>query len=125
MKWWYVLVLIVGVGIGWWILKNYGIKKSTSEVSNPSTQVTTNNKGVKVETGRISGIVQSWDYKNGALEVLVDGKTRNLTIDLTKTRMMVKEKNTLRWTTAFCPADTLTGGYDGELFPQAEALSRA
>jgi hypothetical protein len=129
MKWWYVVVLIVGVGIGWWILKNYGIKKETysgvveestvqKEVAKLPTIIISDNKGKKVEAVAVDGgIVQKWSPETGEIEFMREGKLWKLTVDpavatifvpslKNETQvLMVKEKSGLRWQTAFCKGD--------------------
>jgi len=79
MKWWYVLVLIVGVFLGGWIWGKYGEKRATKvtiiegskiegEISNETTMIISNKDGKKVEVVQVVGRVSSWDYENGILE---------------------------------------------------------
>lgn len=128
MKWWYVLILLIGVGIGWWILKNYGIKKNPSLMDNGSieevtknlpTQITIDNTGAKKQTVEIQGIVQKWNPGTGIIEFTSQGKSLNLNIDPKEAtifvpslknkeqELMVKENNGIRWETAFCNGDMI------------------
>lgn len=132
MKWWYVVVLMVGVGLGWWLLDKYGVKTSTpvavikegkiqTELLALPTQMYLDiATGKKIETVQISGLVRSWEPDTGTLEMSVGGKIWILTIDLAKTRMIVNslkdksselvitDKNSLNWSRGFCEGDEVS-----------------
>lgn len=128
MKWWYVVVLILGVGIGWWILKNYGMKKETpmmvieeSQIKEITkllpTQVTTDNKGVKQQTVEVVGAVQSWFPETGIIVFVIEGKEWRLNLDPSRAiifvpsladksrEIMIKDTNNIHWRSAFCKGD--------------------
>lgn len=129
MKWWYVVVLIVGVGIGWWILKNYGIKKEISlgvveesmvqeEVAKLPTIIISDNKGKNVEAVAVDGgIVQKWSPETGEIEFIREEKLWKLTVDPTKAMItipnisdkskiiFISDRSSMHWKTAFCKGD--------------------
>jgi len=123
-------VLMVGVGIGWWILKNYGVKKEVSfggvveesivlgEVAKLPTIIISDNKGKKVEAVAVDGgIVQKWSPETGEIEFIREEKLWKLTVNPTeamitipnisdRTRIiLVSDKSSLHWKTAFCKGD--------------------
>lgn len=126
MRWWYIFVILIGMGIGWWILKNYGIKKNTpvmdigsiKEVAkNLPTQFTTDNTGAKKSTVELTGVVQKWDSNTGTIEFTSEDKNWKFNIDPKEAtifvpslknkeqELMVKENSGIRWETAFCEGD--------------------
>ena len=137
MKWWYVLVLVFGVGIGWWLLSSYGEKRSTpvavvqsgtieKEVLNLPTLVIPDNKGKDVSVISIQGVVQNWSPETGEIEFMREKKLWKLSIDpseaiifvpslVEKDRIfMVSERSGFRWTTAFCPGDEVDIRLNGD-----------
>ena len=131
MKWWYVLVLLVGVGIGWWFLANYGVKSSTpvsvieqdrliKALNDLPTVITQDKFGVKRDTVNVGGIVQSWDSENGLLEFMRDNKLWKLNIDPESMIIFVvnvsnknnvisiNDKSNVHWNTAFCVGDRVS-----------------
>lgn len=138
MKWWYVLFIILGVGFGGWLWGKYGIKTATrvdvvdendiqSEISKPTkTLIKTITKnsivdgdGKKIDVDQVMGQVTSWNPDSGVLEFSREGKTWKITIDLSKTTMMVNSikvpskflsvisKNDPNWDTGFCLGDEI------------------
>jgi len=129
MKWRYVVVLIVGMGIGWWLLGKYGITKKNPVAEKITVQKTTDARpsqmstvdvgGVDRQTVQITGVVQKWHADTGEIEFLQENKLSKLTVDPAKTVIIIpsrKDKNIelrviikegLRWTTAFCPGDVV------------------
>lgn len=131
MKWWYVLIFLIGVSIGWWILKNYGIegiKKKTQvavvedasiqEVTKKlPTQFTADPSGTSRQTVEVQGIVQKWNPDTGIIEFTSHGKSLNLSINPKEAtifvpslknkeqELVVKENSGIRWETAFCKGD--------------------
>jgi len=81
MKCWYVLVLLVGVAIGWWILGKYQVKKTvpavvvTSQIEKVTgklpTQMTYDIKSQNVQTIDVNGVVQKWGSDTGYVGIFV------------------------------------------------------
>jgi len=130
MKWWYVLVIFLGIVLGLVLLSNnIKINKDNliivdraglkGEVANLPTIMTTSNKGEKKNTHQLTGIVESWSYKDGLIEVKAAGKIWQFYLDPTETMifipsiknknqiLMVSNKEGLRWETAFCETDNV------------------
>ena len=119
MKWWYVLVLLAGVGIGWWILGKYQVNKTVvaPAVNSPAEKVTYDANWKEVPAVEVDGIVQKWHPDTGVVEFLRDNKPETLTVDPAWTVIfipskMIKDKvlrvvskTGPRWQTAFCPGD--------------------
>jgi hypothetical protein len=122
---------MVGVGMGWWILKNYGIKNVTpitvvedssikEATKNLPTQFTTDSTGVKKQTVELQGVVQKWNPDTGIIEFTSQNKIWKFNIDPAQVtifvpslknkvqELMVKEKSGLRWETAFCKGDMIS-----------------
>ena len=118
MKWWYVGALLVGVGIGGWIVKNNSTKKIMPVAEKGVVEKnTTDAKGKEVKTVEISGVVEKWQPESGMIEFRRDNKLEKLTIDPTeaivfvpslkdKTReIKISDKSNVHWSSAFCPGD--------------------
>lgn len=137
MKWWYLVIVIFGVGIGWWFLSKYGVKNSTpvavvkndivsKEVINLPVTVMPDNKGNKVNVNQIKGVVQNWYPETGVIEFIRDKKLWRLTIDPTESIVyipsvsqkgriyMISDNNHSHWKTAFCVADEVDIRLAGE-----------
>lgn len=126
MKWWYVVVLLIGIGIGWWILGISAIKKTTTVAENSAlknalpTMMVTDKSGNKVSAVEVTGVVKNWNPDNGELGVVSDNQTLDLVIDpdsMTIFTISIKNKGQelivnskvgLRWTTAFCEGDMVS-----------------
>ena len=128
MKWWYVVVLLAGAGVGWWMLGKYQTKKIiapatvTSRIERETgplpSQTTSDLAGSKVATVELTGIVQKWHPDTGLVEFLREGKLLNLTVDPAGTVIFVpsrkvkdKEikivaKGNIQWQTAFRRGDS-------------------
>jgi hypothetical protein len=92
MKWWYVLVIFLGIVLGLVLLSNNrkinkdnltivnraGLK---GEVANLPTIMTTSNKGEKKNTHQLTGVVESWSPENGLIEVKAAGKIWQFYLD--------------------------------------------
>ena len=130
MKWWYVLVIFVGVALGLILLSNNRkINKDNltivdragmrGEVANLPTIITTSKKGEEKNTYQLTGIVKSWSNKDGLIEVKAAGKIWQFYLDPTEMMifipsiknknqiLMVSNKEGLRWETAFCETDNV------------------
>jgi hypothetical protein len=125
MKWWYVLVLIVGIVIGWWVIEVYKVTKvpvnKDGDIGDMGrglpTQMVSDVDGKKVSSVQITGIVKSWDPNTGMVQYVKDNKLLELTINPAQTTVYVpsiknkkqiliaKDRNSLRWRTAFCGGD--------------------
>jgi len=128
MKWWYVLVVLVGVVLGWWILQQFGEKRSTKVgiVKEEEIQVKTadlpnmfytDKTGKRVETVQLVGQVVKWNPEKGLLDFDSNGKRWQVVIDLSKATMLVNsikestkslsvaETSDPNWRTGFCPSD--------------------
>jgi hypothetical protein len=85
MKWWYGLVILVGVILGLMVFsKNIKNNKGTltlvnetelqSEVAKMPTIVTTSKEGAAVNTRQLTEIVEPWSPEKGLIEVKAAGK---------------------------------------------------
>lgn len=109
MKWWYIIVLFLGVLLGAWVLDKYGIKKpadniSTSatktvedkvvlkKISQLATQSIRDKKGVKVEAALIKGTVKNWDYENSVIEFFNGPELWKVKIDSNEAKITVPSK---------------------------------
>lgn len=107
MKWWYVLVVILGAGIGLWILSKYGVKKInlnnkiavvdetviSNEVKTLPTFAITDKKGVRINGVQVVGDVKKWNSEMGIIEILVDEeKLWKLNIDPDEAIISVPDK---------------------------------
>lgn len=123
------MVLLVGVGIGLGWLKSSSFKKrnEVANLSNPTEEKLTNRLPVKntvdfdnqeLKTVEIVGVVESWVPENGKLKISSEGIIWDFEVnDLTKTSMMVnslkergrelliKNKDDLNWLGGFCKGD--------------------
>lgn len=130
------MILVVGIVVGWWLWGRYGIKTASkvdvvsekdiqTEVSKPSkSQIVSiskgfivNSDGFKVDVVQILGQVTSWNPETGVLEFTREGKIWRITIDLSKTMMLVNsikepssslsviDKSDPNWKTGFCVGD--------------------
>ena len=128
MKWWYVLVLLAGVGIGWWVVGRYRTKNTTLPVAvnSPGDKMNYEVGGKEVQLTEVTGIVQKWYPETGEVEFMWENKLETLTVDpaqtvifipslLVKDRMLkVTARTGLRWRTAFCPGDFIAFGLSGD-----------
>jgi hypothetical protein len=122
MKWWYVLVLLAGVGIGWWLVSMNQVKKTVPAVNSPGDKLTYEVGGNKIQLTEVTGIVQKWHPETGAVEFLRGNKLETLTVDpaqtvifipslLIKNKVLkVTTKTGPRWQTAFCTGDFIAFG---------------
>jgi len=129
MKWWYGLVVLVGVVLGLMVFsKNIKNKSNltrvneseiSGEVSNLPTIMTTSKEGKEKNTHQLRGVVESWSPENGLIEVKAVGKIWQFYLDPTKMMifipsiknkdqiLMVSSREGLRWETAFCETDNV------------------
>lgn len=129
MKWWYVIFLVVGVALGWWLIGKYGVKVSTKvDVVEGEKKIVEMGKGLRrltisdkegnmVEVVQVMGRVLFWDYETGILEFKHEEKTWRVKIDVEKTTILVDsfinknnsinvvDKNDPNWRTGFCLDD--------------------
>lgn len=135
MKKGYVLFVLVGVVIGWWILKVSDSKNKKlvllSEQKTDETEIKTTNNlvGESIETVESVGIVESWDSKNGELVLIQNGKSILVKIDPSKMvlfvnslkvkgrELQVREKSGDRWEMAFCKGDMVVIRVDEKNLP--------
>ncbi|MFA5026212.1 MAG: hypothetical protein WC503_06935 [Candidatus Shapirobacteria bacterium] len=128
MKLWYVLVLVLGVGIGFWLLNNFGVKTSKkmtvveeNNIKNETKELPEgtiiDNKGVKVETKDFVGIVRNWSPETGIIEIDNDNKIWKFTINPSETiifvpnlkdksrAILITDTENIHWNSAFCLGD--------------------
>ena len=127
MKWWYGLVVLVGVLFGLMIFsKNIKNKSNltrvnggeiSGEVVNLPTIMTISKEGEEKNTHQLRGIVESWSPETGLIEVKAAGKIWEFNLDPTEMMifipsiknkdqmLMVSNREGMRWKTAFCEAD--------------------
>lgn len=130
MKWWYALIIFVGVALGLILLSNIRKKKTGNftyvdnttmkgEVANLPMIKTTSKEGEEKNTRQLNGIVQSWSHEDGLIEVGAAGKIWQFYLDPIKAIIfvpsikekerifMVSSREGLRWETAFCETDSV------------------
>ena len=130
-----MLFVLVGVVIGWWILKVSDSKNKKlvllSEQKTDETEIKTTNNlvGESIETVESVGIVESWDSKNGELVLIQNGKSILVKIDPSKMvlfvnslkvkgrELQVREKSGDRWEMAFCKGDMVVIRVDEKNLP--------
>lgn len=139
MKWWYFLVLLVGMILALlWL--NWGIfdhsknldnwKSNNNEIEGKPTAFVITKKGENVSVKEISGVVKNWDYENAKLTfeegeggekiIEIDPSKMILMINSLKVKgrdLMVTEKNGLRWEKAFCVGDMIVVRIDEDNQP--------
>ncbi len=122
------MFLVLGLGVGWWLLAKYGVKNSTkvsiirdksieTTTSKLPTMLTTDRNGNKVSVVQLVGSVNSWDSEKGVLDFNVKDKRWQVNIDLSKAIMLVNSLVTIgdvvsvtdnmdkNWVNGFCPGD--------------------
>lgn len=139
MKWWYFLVLAVGMILALlWL--NRGIfdhsknldnwESNNSEIKGKPTAFVITKKGEKVSVKEIPGVVKNWDYKSAKLTFKEDGVGEKI-IEIDPSQMViminslkergrdlvVTEKNGIRWQSAFCVGDMIVVRIDEDNQP--------
>ena len=123
MKKGYLVFVLVGVGIGWWILKvndsknNKLVLLSGQKTSETQIKTTNNLAGENIKTVENVGIVESWNSESGELVFVENEKSNLIKIDPSKMmlfvnslkvkgrELQVKEKSDPNWLGAFCKGD--------------------
>jgi len=129
MKWWYGVLVAVGVALGGYFLKNYPSQKTVSvaerenlaeESEGLPTKVTFDSQGKERQTVELRGVVESWDPDKAILEVKAQEKLWQFTVDPKEATIFVpsrknkeqilkvSEKSGMRWETAFCKGDLVS-----------------
>jgi hypothetical protein len=129
-KWWGFILVGVAIGLGIIYFKDLGLIKNSSVttgktvVSNQKIQVVVDKKLVSLEK-QVVGVVVSWDGVKSELAFKLSGEAevKKITVDSAKISLFIPDaqhktnavlplvKNDKKWSTAFCPQDTLTVGY--------------
>lgn len=132
-KWWGLILVGVAIGLGILFFKDLGLIKNNSgtaektSVSNEKTQVVVDKKLVSLEK-QVIGVVLSWNGSKSELTFKLNGEAevKKITVDSGKMSIFIPEtrhktqavlplvNNDKNWSTAFCPQDTLTVGYDSK-----------
>ncbi|MFA5025393.1 MAG: hypothetical protein WC503_02730 [Candidatus Shapirobacteria bacterium] len=128
MRWWYVIVLVLGIFVGIWIWIQFGKRTSTRvsivegnriqlETLNEVSSFMTNKNGKNVKVVQVLGRVRSWNPENAVLEFSQGSKIWRVVIDLTKAVMLVNslkvagnsfsvnDQSDPNWKGGFCPGD--------------------
>ena len=70
MKWWHVLVVIIGIVIGFVLIKNRHVLNNTQKTTTSftkATSLTADVHGQPIETKDIFGLVEDWNFSQGIL----------------------------------------------------------
>ena len=125
MKWWHVLVVIIGIVIGSVLLKNRHVLNNTQKTTTSFTQATSltaDVHGQPIETKDILGLVEDWNFSQGILRIKEydSSQLHSFTLDPTQSIIFipslahtnrilrVSQKTGPRWERAFCPGDFVT-----------------
>ena len=129
MKWWYGVLVVVGVAGGGYFLRNYQTKKTVSVVERENlaeeskklpTKLTSDSQGTEKQAVELAGVVQNWDSGKAILEIKAQEKIWQFTIDPEKATIFVpsrknkgqilkvSESSGFRWETAFCKDDLVS-----------------
>jgi len=132
MKKGYLVFVLVGVLIGWWILKlnnsknNKLVLLSGQKTSETEIKTTNNLAGESIKTVENVGIVESWNSERGELVFVENEKSILVKIDPSKMmlfvnslkekgrELQVKEKSDPNWLGAFCKGDQVVVRSEGE-----------
>jgi len=131
-----VLLFMAVVGIGWLTFKGKyqptRIKPtptgSLNQRINGSLPVKTTNdaRGNRVEAVEIVGEVKKWDPESGIMEYLADKVVSSVLIDPVEAvifvrsfvdsskQLIVRDRSSMRWQTAFCQGDQVAFRLDGD-----------
>lgn len=104
-----------------------GLKKTIKTEKSGEVKLT-DGTGKERQTERILGITEKWDYQSGVIEVKTeDGKIRSFKLEPPKTQIfvpearkktekeiLIRDRNNLHWSTAFCAGDGVTVLFDGQ-----------
>jgi hypothetical protein len=131
-KWCWLILLGVAIGVGIVYFRNLGSiinQRNTTggtAVSSGKTQVQAGNKLVAVEK-QVTGEVVSWDSSKAELTFKLKDSGKTVAVNVvpgqtaifipvaqhkTNTVLPISSKADKNWSSAFCPQDTLTVGYD-------------
>ena len=82
MKWWYVVLVIMVVGIVWSVVGKLLVKKTaTVTTSNSIDEMTNDVNGKAVAAVQIVGTVQKWDPDSGTIEFVKNNVQLTALID--------------------------------------------
>ena len=122
-------MLLVGMGIGWWILGKLEAKRIVPVAVSSSigivtgvlpTQTTFDVNNNLVQTVEVTGVVQKWFPDTGVIEFFKDKKMLTATVDpalavifvpskKTQNKVLkITSKSSVQWPTAFCQGDVVS-----------------
>ena len=122
MKWWYGLIILVGVVLGLFLFNKSKIENQKGGRQKQQIQITSDVEGKPVETSEVFGVVEEWDYNSGKLTLREEQSAKEWLFILEPSQttifipslqnkgqiLKVSNKTSERWKTAFCKGDFVT-----------------